>query len=370
MDFNIGDYLYAVRRRLWLPIAAPLVAAIATGGILYFQPEQYQATATVVVPALSARGYSTSAVTQYCSTFKDVLTSTPVINKVASLTGESTSNLAAGLNADVITASSNIILVTYTGPNKKTVGTVAQTAAVTSLDILLGPQLSGATTEVATAQATLDAATKALNDYNAQSTYPFPVDEYKYEQQELSALLVQLDQAQLAGDRSRIKGLNTIIVKRQKQLLDLAPIVTKWMTLDQAVSAAESVSNHASVDLNQVNAEIASDRDPGTVTVKNNGHISRVPVIVRFAGVAAGVALLVSLAFIVFMEFFRPALAQVPYLRRLAAPVRPASAASGEAAAAAVSADSLPELALRGAPANRSNGKAKSRTPSEASTPE
>ncbi len=84
---DIQDYLYAIRRRLWLPIALPLVAALVTAGFIYIQPEKYQATATVVVPALSAKGYSTSAVTQYVSTYKDVLASSQVIDRVSQETG-------------------------------------------------------------------------------------------------------------------------------------------------------------------------------------------------------------------------------------------------------------------------------------------
>ena len=330
MDFDIKDYLYAIRRRLWLPVAVPLAAALITGGILYLQPEQYQATATVVVPALSAKGYSTSAVTQYFSTYKDVLVSAPVINQVNASTGESKNNLAAGLSANVVTASSNIIEVTYTGPRKGNVQLVAQTAAMDALDVLVAPQLSAATSELSTAQSTLSDANSKLTEFDNQTGYIFPEDEYKYQSQELSALIVQLQQANLAGDRSRIKGLSQVIDKRQKDLLKLAPIVIQWRNLDQAINAAQTEYNHAVIDLNLVNAQIASDHDPRTITVKNQGHISRVPTVLRFGGVAAGVALLLALGFIVFMEFFRPAVAQIPYLSRLAIPARSSPGAAAE----------------------------------------
>ncbi len=336
LDFNIKDYLYAIRRRLWLPIAVPLAAALVTGGIIYLQPEQYQATATVIVPALSAKGYSTSAVTQYFSTYKDVLTSTPVIDKVAAETGEPKNNLVAGLSANVVTASSNVIDVTYTGPNKKTVDNVAQTAAVDALDVLLAPQQSAGASEVTTAQNGLTAADQKINDFIARTGHTFPEDDYKFASQELSQLLVNLDQARLAGDHARVNGLNAVIAKRQADLAALVPIVIEWQGLNQAINSAQAELNHAQIDLNTVNAELASDRAPGTVTVKSLGHISRVPGILKYGGVAAGVALLLALAFIVLMEFFRPAVAQVPYLRKLAVPARPPSGDELEMATVAV----------------------------------
>ncbi len=336
LDFNIRDYLYAVRRRLWLPIAVPLAAALVTGGIIYLQPEQYQATATVIVPALSAKGYSTSAVTQYFSTYKDVLTSTPVINKVATETGEPKNNLVAGLSANVVTASSNIIDVTYTGPNKKTVDNVAQTAAADALDLLLGPQQSANATAVTTAQAALDAANQKLSDFIARTGHTFPEDDYKFASQALAQYTVNLEQARLANDGKRVTGYQALIDKRTKQLQDLVPIVIEWQGINQSISAAQAELSHAQIDLNTVNAELLSDRAPGTVTVKSLGHVSRVPGILKYGGVAAGVALLLALAFIVFMEFFRPAVAQVPYLRKLAIPARPSSDEGFEIATVAV----------------------------------
>ena len=93
-----------------------------------------------------------------------------------------------------------------------------------------------------------------------------------------------LQQANLAGDRSRIKGLSQVIDKRQKDLLKLAPIVVQWRNLDQAINAAQTEYNHAVIDLNLVNAQIASDHDPRTITVfvdSENGSRLSLPSMVR-----------------------------------------------------------------------------------------
>jgi len=304
---DIKDYLYAIRRRLWLPVALALIAALVTAVFIYLQPERYQATTTVVVPALSNHGYSTSAVTQYVSTYKDVLVSPQVVNPVSALTGEKRSDLRAGLSANTVTASSNIILVTYTGPNKKTVQAVAQAAAIDALDVLLGPSVSAAEIEVANSQKTLNDADQALADFATQSGSLFPDLDYKLQVEQLSQFQLNYAQAKLAGDKNRLRGLLPIIKDRTDKLAKFAPIVIQYQNLKDKQTSAQAVNSKSQIDLNNAKAAIASDHDARAVTVNFNGHISRIPEILRYAGVAAGVALLLALGYLVLMEFLQPA---------------------------------------------------------------
>ena len=304
---DIKDYLYAIRRRLWLPVALALVAALVTAAFIYLQPERYQATATVVVPALSNHGYSTSAVTQYVSTYRDVLVSPQVVNPVSTLTGEKRSDLRAGLSANTVTASSNIIVVTYTGPNKKTVQAAAQAAAIDALDVLLGPSVSAGEIEVANGQKMLNDADQALADYAKLSGSLFPDVDYKLQVEQLAQFQLNYEQAKLAGDTKRVKGLTNIIQARTTKLVALADTVIHYQGLKEKQSSAQAVSSKALIDLNAANAAVASDHAASAVAVNFNGHISRIPEILRYAGVAAGVALLLALAYLVLMEFLSPA---------------------------------------------------------------
>jgi hypothetical protein len=288
---------------------------------------------------------------------------------VVKQTGERRSDLAAGLSAATGTASSNIILVTYTGPNKKTVLAVVQYASTDSLDTLLGPQVAGATAATNTSEKALQEANQNLYDFTARTGLLFPDVDYKAQSQELSQLEVQLTFAKLQGDTKRIKGLTATIADRQKALVALASQVIQWQKLQEARSSAEAVNNKAHVDLNTANAAVASDHDPSAVGVRFAGHVSRVPEILRFAGVAAGVALLLSLGYIVFMEFLHPAVPSVasgwpqaifPRLRtrsRVPAGVatRPRSVTKGAAAAKAADVTKAPEPPDTEAAA-RSNG--------------
>lgn len=340
---EIEDYLLAIRRRLWVPVVIPIVAAVLTAGFLYVQPEKYQATATVVVPALSAKGYSTSAATQYFSTFKDVLTSPPLLTQINRETHEPKSDLAAGLSASTTTASSNIITVTYSGPNKSTVASVASYAAMDALDALLGPQMVAAKRAVATGQAQLTQGNQNLNDFTVRTGHLFPEEDYRNLSQALSGLTVQLSQAYLAGDQPRIRALGQIVTQYKTDLANLAPIVTQYQILAEQQKADQAVLDHAQTDMNNVNAEMTSNHDPAAVSTSFNGHVSRVLDILKYGAVAAGVALLLSLAFIVFMEFLRPASMQGAPVRRRSLPaIAPGVIAGGTDGPAEAVADAPP----------------------------
>jgi hypothetical protein len=98
-----------------------------------------------------------------------------------------------------------------------------------------------------------------------------------------------------------------IIKDRTAKLAAFAPIVIQYQNLKDKQSSAQAVNSKSLIDLNNANSAVASDHATSAVTVNFNGHISRIPEILRYAGVAAGVALLLSLGYIVLMEFLQPA---------------------------------------------------------------
>ncbi len=201
--------------------------------------------------------------------------------------------------------------MTYTGPNKKTVQNVVKDAAIRGMDALLLPQLSGAFSAFVNSQTALGAANQNLNDFTKQTGLLFPEDDYRNTSQQLAAFDAQLTEARLAGDSPRVRGLTPVVAAFQAKLVALAAQVVQWKTLDEAQHSAQAENDKAVIDLNTAEAAIASDQDPSAVDVRFTGHVSRVPEIARYAGVALGVALLLSLGYIVFMEFLNPAVPTV-----------------------------------------------------------
>lgn len=314
---EISDYIAAIRRRIWVPIVLPLVAAMVTAGALATRPIQYQSQATVIVPSLSAKGYSTSAVTQYFSTYKDVLASSPLLDEVAQQLHLNRASLTGAFTASTVSASSNIIEVTYTGPVKKTGPAIVRTGAVDALNMLVGPQLAAANSAVGSSQTLLNSANKGMSDFIVKTGLIDPSQEYRLKELELSQLMVQLEEAKLAGDTPRAAGLQSIIVARQQDLAKMATTVQEYQQLSDARSAAESNHNHALQTLSDVQAMISSNDSPSAVVARAIGHVSRIPSMVKFAGVAGAVALLLALAYIVLMEVIRPE----PYILRK--PIQP-----------------------------------------------
>lgn len=302
---EIRDYLRAIRRWLWLPIVVPLLAGLITGGLLEMQPSKYQANATVIVPAVTAKGFSTSAAAQYAVTFEDVLVSTPVVDKVAAKYHVPIQDLVAGLSASTTTASSNIIHVVYLGYRSQNTTGIVDDATVVSLDAIAEPQLVQAQNAVSAGQVQLEQANAAINNFNATTGNLLPQQQFDAEQQELDTLDLELQQANIAGDTAHATALEGLISQREQQLATLAGQLTQYTTLNDSRQAAIAVADHAAQSLNDVELLIAADHASGTVTVAKVGRVSKLADTVKFAAIAVIVALALALGVILLMELMR-----------------------------------------------------------------
>jgi hypothetical protein len=302
---EIKDYLRAIRRWLWMPIVLPLVAGAGTGVLLLKQPLQYQADATVVVPAVSARGFSTSAAAQYVATFKDVLISAPLVLEVSQATGVPTKDLVSGLTASTVTASSNIIHVVYIGYQKNNAVTVARLATRDTLDIVAQPQLQQAQAAVASSSAQLKAADDAINAFTNSSGQVQPDVVFRTKQAELLSLRLQLQQTQIAGDAPRAALLQAVITQREAELSQLSAQLSQYTSLTQARQQAVTVASHDQQLLGDAQALLSADHLTSTVFVTDIGKLSRSGNILKFSAIAAAVALIMALALILLMELMR-----------------------------------------------------------------
>jgi hypothetical protein len=302
---EIRDYLRAIRRWLWLPIALPLVAAALTGVMLERQPSQYQANATVIVPAVSAKGFSTSAASQYVATFKDVLISQPIVDKVSKVTHAPVKDLVTGLSASVLSTSSNIIHVVFLGPKGDNATQIVREATVDTLDAVGQPQLIQAQNSVVAAQGQLQQANAAITQWTATTGLILPQQQFNTQQQELNQLLLQLQQAHLANDTAHAAALQAVITQRQSQLATLATQVTQYTDLSDARQSALSVRDHSAQELANAQALLSADHNTGTVTVQDIGRISKLSNTLKFTAIAFAVALILALAFILLLELMR-----------------------------------------------------------------
>jgi capsular polysaccharide biosynthesis protein len=341
---EIRDYLRAIRRILPLLIILPIVAAVITGFFLEKQPSKYQANATVVVPAISGNGTSQSAASQYVDTFKDVLVSEPVINDVHQKFNIPTAELVTGLSADTVTASSNIIHVVLVGLHDQNLTGAVREATIVSMDAIAQPGLIQAQNEVAEAQTLLQKSNANINDFVAQYGNPSPAAYYNVQSTRLSALEAQLQTAKINNDVKLIPSLTNSINAQKIIVTQAGQQLAIYTPLASAASAASASNDHAQSALVAAEALVATDHDPSTVTVVNVGRLSKLSDVIKFAGIAFALALLMMLGLILILELMRsgrrPVAAAGPQQGSFAWPAAPP--ASSQATAPATAAPAAP----------------------------
>jgi hypothetical protein len=342
---EIRDYLRAIRRILPLLIILPIVAAAITGFFLENQPSKYQVAATVVVPAI-ATGTSQSAASQYVDTFKDVLVSQQIVPNVAKKYNIPQSQLVTGLSADTVTASSNIIHITLTALKNPNLAAAVREATVETMDAIAQPSVIQAQNEVNSSQALLNTANTDIANWAATNGNYAPQLQYNNEQSALNNQQINLTKAQLSGDKALVAVYTANINKLKQQLAVYAQQLTAYQALSNSLSAALTAHDHAQQVLNQANALIATNHDPSTVTVVSPVRLSKLSDVIKFAGIAFALALLMLLGLILILELMRSSrrpVAAVPTDQgSFAWGATPPASSQGETGAAGVPAADAP----------------------------
>ena len=337
---EIRDYLRAIRRILPLLIILPVVAAVITGFFLEKQPSKYQANATVVVPAISGNGTSQSAASQYVSTFKDVLVSEPVVTDVHQKFNIPTAELVAGLSADTVTASSNIIHVTLVGLDHQNLTGAVREATIVTMDAIAQPSLIQAQNEVSTAQTLLQKAQTGINNFVAQYGNPSPAAFYNVQSTRLLNLESELVTATINNNQALIPGLKSSIATQKQAVTEAGQQLAIYTPLASAQSSATAANDHAQSALVAAQALVATDHDPSTVTVVNVGRLSKLSDVIKFAAIAFALALLMMLGLILILELMRsgrrPAAAAGPEQGSFAWPAAPPASSQASPGATTV----------------------------------
>jgi capsular polysaccharide biosynthesis protein len=302
---EIRDYLRAIRRILPLLIILPIVAAVITGFFLEKQPSKYQADATVVVPAISGNGTSQSAASQYVDTFKDVLVSQPVVSDVHTKFNIPTAELVAGLSADTVTASSNIIHITLVGQHGQNLTGAVREATIVTMDAIAQPSVIQAQNEVTQAQTLLHNAQTAIDNFVAEYGNPSPAAFYNVQSTRLLNLESELVTATINNNQALIPGLKSSIATQKEAVTQAGQQLAIYTPLASAQSAATAANDHAQSALVSAQALVQTDQNPSTVTVVNVGRISKLSDVIKFAGIAFALALLMMLGLILILELMR-----------------------------------------------------------------
>jgi hypothetical protein len=132
-----------------------------------------------------------------------------------------------------------------------------------------------------------------------------PDQQFRTKQSELSQLLLQLQQTQIAGDQARAALLQAVIATRQSELTSLAASLGQYTSLTQQRQAALTVVAHDQQLMGDAQALLSADHQANTVSVTGGDKISRLANLLKFSAIAAAVGLILSLALILLMELTR-----------------------------------------------------------------
>lgn len=303
---EIVDYLRILRRRLWVLLGIPLIAAVAVGLVVLLAPQRYAATSYVAAPALvggaAAQQYTgTQAAAQFVAAFKAAATSPRVLDEVSTDTGVATGTLRDGLAVAQVGASSQLTL-TYTATKRATVEPVLAATAKRALDFLFSSQVNIATAQVEAASADVTAATKAIADWEKANKVSQPDKLYQATLTEMADLKQQRLAMEAVGNSRGTDAAESAIEAAQKRLDELGPKLPDYQALIAQRDAASGALSNAREGLQGARAQ-AQAADPEQVTsVGEVGQVSRVRALATSALPAAGAGLLLAVLLAVVLE--------------------------------------------------------------------
>ena len=300
------DYLRVARRRLWILVGLPVLAAVVATGVVLLTPAKYAATAYVAAPALvggvAAQQYTgTQAANQFVAAFAAAATSPKVIDQVATDTGVDRDRLREGVEVEQVGASSQLTL-TWTADDRGTVTPVVEAMTARALTFLFASQVDVATQQVAAAEADVTAATTSISDWEKENDVSQPDKLYQATLSEQSSLRQQeLSLAAVGNTRGAGEAAKSL-AEGQKRLDDLGPKLPGYEALLAQRDAATSALAEARQGLQAARAQ-AGAADPAEVTsVGAVTSPSRAGALLRTVPPVAGAGLLIAVLLVVLLE--------------------------------------------------------------------
>ncbi|WP_405109379.1 Wzz/FepE/Etk N-terminal domain-containing protein [Micromonospora sp. NBC_01405] len=303
---EIVDYLRVARRRLWVLVGVPVVAAAVAALVVLLGPQRYTATSYVAAPALvggtAAQQYTgTQAANQFAAAFAAAVTSPQVVDQVSADTGVAAVDLRDGLTVEQVGASSQLTLA-YTATSRSTVIPVLTATGKRALSFLFTSQVNIATGEVRAATDELTAATRAINDWEKTNKVSQPDKLYQATLQEIASMRQQQLQMQAVGNGRGADAAAGAIAAGQKRLDGLGPKLPDYQALLAQRDGASTALSSARQGLQQARAQ-AQAADPAQVTSLGEVQpVSRGRALAGLVLPVAGAGLLLAVLLVAVLE--------------------------------------------------------------------
>jgi hypothetical protein len=306
---EIVDYFHIARRRWWILLIVPLLAAVATVGYSLAKPGQYVARVVVAAPALiggsADQTFSGSnAVQQFVDNFVTAATTPVVVERVAADTHVTKRSVLQGLRVRQVDASSQLT-VTFTSTRARTVGPVATAAARETLGFLFATQVTLRERSLASAQKSLQQVQAQMTRLESQAGAVAPDRAAELLSQQIATLQQQQLQLSAGGNAAGAAGLAATIALKQQQLAALAPAVRAYERLVTRQSSAVSLVQAEQQDLAAAKEQQAA-ADPSVALHVGRTHSTpRVSDALQKIIPAAGAGLFLAAGLVLALEAVR-----------------------------------------------------------------
>lgn len=282
-----------------------MLAGAVAFGLSVGEPQQYRATATVVVPSTGNRPTTPAAAGQFIANYRSVLTSPSVAQRVSKTTKVPARRIRSGLASSQ--SGGSIITASYTDRRPQTVGPVLQGAARQALVLLDEPRVESAKAKVAIAQTELAEAQKAVDDFRSKTGLVLPNEEYRVAAGELSQLRILLQQARVAPqpDSARIAALEKAVADATASVTQMGGEVASFKRIEDRLDRAGISLDKAEAELRDASAQLQADDAGAGISLGATVEVPRQSFIRRRVQAAAGTALILAIGFVVLLEMLK-----------------------------------------------------------------
>jgi capsular polysaccharide biosynthesis protein len=292
---EIDSYFGAIRRRLWILILVPLLAAGAVIAWELLQPPQYQATATVAAPAVvggsTTNQYSgANAPRAFVADFSGAITSPLIVNQVAEKTGAAPNAVKDGLAVSQI-GDSSLVQVTYTTTKRDRAVPVLNEAASATIRFLFQTQVTLAQKMVSEARKAVDKVNAELGAFYRRTGQVLPDEAYRISAQQVADL-----------QREQATALESAISAKKKEVADLAPQVATYQSLVDRKDQALSRLNVLEEGLERAQAQYSAADPRSIVTIGQVQRTSVLASLVKKVVPALGAGLFLAVGLILMLE--------------------------------------------------------------------
>jgi capsular polysaccharide biosynthesis protein len=303
---EIADYLRVARRRLWVLLGVPILAAAVTAYIVMAAPTTYSGTSTVSAPALvggsTSNQYSGSqAVNQFVAQFTATAHVPAVLDAVSKDTNVPRTDLTDNVTVSQVGASS-VMQLGYTSTDKKTVQPVLQSLSKHTLQTLFTTQVALSQGQLSSAQAALAQSNAAIVAWEKTNSMVDPNLVYQTTLQRLNSLTQQWATLQANGAVTGAAAINGAIASLKAELPRFGPLLAQYQVLASNRDASAAAVTSAQQNLAQSRAQLEA-ADPAKVAdISATTADSKTSALLSLVLPVTGAAVFLAIALVAMLE--------------------------------------------------------------------